>query len=135
MDDKTHKKKRKREHSMSHTHSTEPLSEEHTQLLDSVGGHLNELTDSNQDTPQTNFDTAAKSTTKSSKKKSKVSECTEKSAVSVKECALEYLRLWDEEKRKWSFKKKTQFWLLQNMYRSSKVSKDLVFISYNYNDI
>lgn len=36
--------------------------------------------------------------------------------------ALEYLRHWKEENDKWSFKKKTQYWLLQNMYDRTKVS-------------
>ena len=40
----------------------------------------------------------------------------------TRESAFEYLRLWREEKEKWSFKKKTQYWLLQNMYDRTKVS-------------
>ena len=35
--------------------------------------------------------------------------------------AAEYLMLWDSERDKWSFKKKTQYWLLQNMYNKKKV--------------
>lgn len=37
------------------------------------------------------------------------------------ESALEYLRLWKEERDRWSFKKKTQYWLIQNMYDRTKV--------------
>ena len=35
--------------------------------------------------------------------------------------AAEYLTLWSERRKKWSFKKKTQYWLLQNMYDKKKV--------------
>lgn len=38
-----------------------------------------------------------------------------------KEAAAEYLLLWDSHREKWSFKKKTQYWLLQNMYDTQKV--------------
>lgn len=38
-----------------------------------------------------------------------------------KSSALEYLILWDTNRCKWSFKKKTQYWLLQNMYDRQKV--------------
>ena len=44
------------------------------------------------------------------------------SAGVSQESALEYLRLWKEERERWSFKKKTQYWLLQNMYEITKVS-------------
>lgn len=37
------------------------------------------------------------------------------------ESASEYLTLWDTDRCKWSFKKKTQYWLLQNMYDKQKV--------------
>lgn len=112
--------------SVEHTHANEPLLEEHAQLLDSVKGHLNELTlvtDSYQDLTQSTDDASESPAMKKSKKKSLASEkaSEEKSTVVVKDFALEYLRLWDQEKLKWSFKKKTQWWLLQNMYRSSKV--------------
>ena len=46
---------------------------------------------------------------------------TESGGVS-KDSALEYLHLWKEEREKWSFKKKTQYWLLQHMYDRTKVS-------------
>ena len=35
--------------------------------------------------------------------------------------ASEYLMLWDTDRCNWSFKKKTQYWLLQNMYDKQKV--------------
>lgn len=42
------------------------------------------------------------------------------------ESALEYLQLWREEREKWSFKKKIQYWLLQNMYDRTKASNKCV---------
>lgn len=36
--------------------------------------------------------------------------------------AAEYLGLWNGNRKKWSFKKKTQYWLLQNMYDKKKAS-------------
>ena len=38
-----------------------------------------------------------------------------------KESASEYLNLWDTDRCNWSFKKKTQYWLLQNMYDKQQV--------------
>ena len=43
------------------------------------------------------------------------------------ESALEYLRLWKEERESWSFKKKTQYWLLQNIYDRTKVNIGLLY--------
>ncbi len=153
MDEKGHKKKQRKRESvelplskqkkhthgdsppLDHTTPIEPLTEEHAQLLDSVKGHLKELTqvtDSYQDFPESDTEVVSKSSTKKSKKKDEISELPseEKSTVATKEFALEYLRLWNEEKKKWSFKKKTQFWLLQNMYRKSNVGKDLVMANF-----
>lgn len=36
--------------------------------------------------------------------------------------ALEYLHLWTIDKGAWSFKKKSQYWLLNNMYNKAQVS-------------
>ena len=38
-----------------------------------------------------------------------------------REAALQYLHLWDNNKSHWCFRKKAQFWLLQNMYEEDKV--------------
>ena len=38
-----------------------------------------------------------------------------------REAALQYLHLWDNNRSRWCFKKKAQFWLLQNMYEEDKV--------------
>lgn len=37
--------------------------------------------------------------------------------------ALEYLQQWSTDRTNWSFRKKTQFWLLQNMYNKKQVRK------------
>lgn len=36
--------------------------------------------------------------------------------------ALLYLHTWHEERDKWSFKKKLQYWLLSNLYEKEKVN-------------
>ena len=38
-----------------------------------------------------------------------------------REAALQYLHLWDNNRSRWCFRKKAQFWLLQNMYEEDKV--------------
>eukprot|EP00731_Ephydatia_muelleri_P029302 Em0020g946a len=45
-----------------------------------------------------------------------------KPALGQKE-ALEYLRSWHADKESWSFKKKAQYWLLQNAYKKEMISK------------
>lgn len=40
-----------------------------------------------------------------------------------RESALDYLHLWSAERERWAFKKKTQYWLLQNMYDKRQVPK------------
>ena len=42
--------------------------------------------------------------------------------VVTKETAMEYLHSWDKNRSSWSFKKKMQYWLLQNMYEKDQVS-------------
>lgn len=37
--------------------------------------------------------------------------------------ALSYLRLWNDDKETWSFKKNIQYWLLNNMYDKKQVGK------------
>lgn len=39
----------------------------------------------------------------------------------AQEVALEYLHLWNTDRKRWSFRKKTQYWLLQNMYDKRQV--------------
>ena len=36
--------------------------------------------------------------------------------------ALSYLHLWNDDKDTWSFKKNTQYWLLNNMYDKKQVN-------------
>ena len=36
--------------------------------------------------------------------------------------AADYLGLWSQSRDQWSFRKKTQYWLLQNMYDKKKVN-------------
>ena len=118
----------------------------HEEMLETVSGHIQELKIKEKDMdgsdPRTSSKTGAKS--KRSKKKqtnsSKLGEnggegtslgdeaqmesTTDISLSGVsQESALEYLRLWKEERERWSFKKKTQYWLLQHMYDRTKVGR------------
>ena len=58
---------------------------------------------------------------KKAKAKLKTKAPSQLQSTTGKEAAMEYLCLWDTERSRWSFKKKTQFWLLQNMYSEDKV--------------
>ena len=42
-----------------------------------------------------------------------------------RETALDYLRQWDSDRSKWAFRKKSQYWLLQNACDKSQVSQSL----------
>ena len=39
----------------------------------------------------------------------------------AQEVALDYLHLWNTDRKLWSFRKKTQYWLLQNLYDKKQV--------------
>lgn len=39
----------------------------------------------------------------------------------AQEVALEYLHLWNTDRKQWSFRKKAQYWLLQNLYDKKQV--------------
>ena len=45
------------------------------------------------------------------------------SLVSKRDAALSYLQQWHTDRTSWSFKKKQQLWLLQNVYDKSQVRK------------
>ena len=57
-----------------------------------------------------------------------MADASSKQSSVSQESALEYLRLWKEEREKWAFKKKTQYWLLQNMYDRTKVSRITIML-------
>ena len=59
-------------------------------------------------------------TRNSKSKKGKKGLQAKKSGVG-KEAALQYLHLWDNNRSCWCFRKKAQFWLLQNMYEEDQV--------------
>ena len=116
----------------------------HEEMLDTVSGHIQELKikekDMDGEDPRTS---KAGAKSKKSKKKrtdssklgknggegtsllgddAQMENTTDISLSGVnQESALEYLRLWKKERERWSFKKKTQYWLLQNMYDRTKV--------------
>ena len=124
--------------------------EQHEEILDTVSGHIQELEIKEEHMDgdsRTSKLTKAGCKSKKVKKKQTVSlkldenggegtrlggdvrssaqmeNTTDVSSSGVsQESALEYLQLWKEERERWSFKKKTQYWLLQNMYDRTKVS-------------
>ena len=116
----------------------------HEEMLDTVSGHIQELKikEKDMDGEDPRINKAGAKSKKSKKKRTDSSklgrnggertsllgddaqmESTTDISLSVvsQESALEYLRLWKEERERWSFKKKTQYWLLQNMYDRTKV--------------
>ncbi len=99
--------------------------EEHSRMLGLVTGKMKELPLEEDNTEVS--DTSLSGTTKKRKRKrSATSDAQEeqvdggKSSVD-KDGASEYLMLWDGDRDNWSFRKKTQYWLLQNMYFKDKV--------------
>ena len=62
----------------------------------------------------------AQEMTRTRSSKSKKGLQAKKSGVG-KEAALQYLHLWDNNRSCWCFRKKAQFWLLQNMYEEDQV--------------
>lgn len=84
---------------------------EHAQLLDSVTGQIKKLLP---------FEEEEEEKTTEGTKEHDSSEELEREGID-KLAAAEYLVLWETDRRKWSFKKKTQYWLLQNMYDKKKV--------------
>ena len=129
--------------------------EQQEELLHTVSGHIRELvakerrlTDPSNRTKRKSKSSIEKAGTKSSncqEENKGAGECSNGVSVSrteddveciftatperpgvSQESALEYLRLWKEERERWSFKKKTQYWLLQNMYDRTKVSSEVL---------
>ena len=110
LDDRTSKLKRKASDSkviMEFSSDSDAI--EHAQLLGSVTGHIKKLPLEKDGEPET------------CKKTSEVDGIDKQTAGVDKQMAADYLILWDTNRRKWSFKKKTQYWLLQNMYEKQKV--------------
>ena len=107
------------------------VTEEQMLMLESVKGHIKELKQVSDSTPdshrQHNEEPISKSEARRLQKQIEKSSrdggsSKEMSTPSCRETALEYLRVWDQERERWSFKKKTQFWLLHNMYQKAMVS-------------
>lgn len=59
--------------------------------------------------------------TKRKPKRSRVSTLNSPKMAADKECPLDYLHKWDRDFSSWTFRKKTQYWLLQNACDKSKV--------------
>ena len=59
--------------------------------------------------------------TKRKPKRSRVSTLNSPKIAADKECPLDYLHKWDRDISSWTFRKKTQYWLLQNACDKSKV--------------
>ena len=104
--------------------------EEHLRLLGVVTGQIQKLPlEDTQDECEVNTTTDTPAKRRKKKKRSgrdipqntkEAPNCEEKSAVD-KASASEYLEQWDHDRTNWSFKKKTQYWLLQNMFFKAHV--------------
>ena len=151
--DRDIKHRSKRVHQSSSDGDSMALSaaDHHEEMLDTVSGHIQELEikENDMDGDSSKARKHTKAVAQSKKKRTESSELNENggertsfgddvgasaqmedktdilsSGVS-QESALDYLRLWKEERERWSFKKKTQYWLLQNMYDRTKVGRPL----------
>ena len=93
---------------------------EHAQILGSVTGKLSKLPlgrgegEGTQDQDSTKLEEEQKG-------RSGGGEVEGKEEEASKLAAAEYLLLWEQNRKKWAFRKKTQYWLLQNMYEKKKV--------------
>ena len=127
----------------------------HEEMLGTVSGHIQELKIKEKDMHGGDPRTSSKAGAKSKRLKKKQTDSSKlgknggegtslhvgddaqmESTTDIslsgvsQESALEYLRLWKEERERWSFKKKTQYWLLQNMYDRTKVGYGTI-VSYH----
>ena len=110
--------KRKRSHQKKTTADVDAVetveNQEHTHILESVTGKLARF-------PSEDFSESAPDTTE---EKSASGEEEGKKAdtnLAPKLAAAEYLLLWQHNRTQWAFRKKTQYWLLQNMYEKKQV--------------
>lgn len=122
------------------TAAAEAESSEHASLLSSVTGQLRRLPVDDSRSGSSVGDAERKKARSRKRRGAVVGEAKENSSdnnatvVVVdsvvggggsvdKQVAAQYLVLWDSNRDAWSFKKKIQYWLLQNMYHKKKVSK------------
>lgn len=116
--DTTPSKRRRRSHGKA---SELPENTEHAELLSSVTGQIQRLPlyeESREEEEETEGrDNVGGDDVENT------GENTEEITGVDKLTAAEYLMLWDSDRDKWSFKKKTQFWLLKNMYDKKKVNQ------------
>lgn len=113
-------KKRKHFHAKGSTNEVVTMDEsdidEHTRLLSSVTGKMERLP-MQEDTHEDEGEDVEEGT----KEPPASGEEREGTAGMDKEAAAQYLALWSTQRDKWTFRKKTQYWLLQNMYDKKMV--------------
>lgn len=97
--------------------------DEHTQLLSSVTGKMERLP--LYEEGQEEVEEGVEKGTKEREAGVGDEERGENKGVS-KEAAAQYLTLWNSQRDKWTFKKKTQYWLLQNMFDKKKVRSTML---------
>lgn len=104
--------------------------EEHSRLLGLVTGRIEKLPleDAAKESSENTYETNGKKEKKARNSRGDDEQEKAESEVNCvklsvdKASAAEYLVLWDTDRSSWSFKKKTQYWLLQNMYFKEHVS-------------
>lgn len=102
-------------------------SQEHTRMLESVTGKIDKLSSEDySESAKENLGTN-KDSSKSDKEErngggeDKEDDKKMDASLAHKLAAAEYLLLWEQDRTQWAFRKKTQYWLLQNMYDKKKV--------------
>lgn len=124
------KKRKHSRHKPTTTEEVESLggaeNQEHAQILGSVTGKMSKLPlegEEGEGEGEKGLDTEQKGSKHDGKKVKSggaVDEAAKESEAS-KLAAAEYLVLWERDRKRWAFRKKTQYWLLQNMYEKKKV--------------
>ena len=113
------KKRKHSHHKVSTTEEVESVdgvqNQEHARILGSVTGKISKLPSEGEEELDTERDSSERDKDKCTEDKG-----AEESQAS-KLAASEYLLLWSQNRKKWAFRKKTQYWLLQNMYEKKMV--------------
>lgn len=101
--------------------------DEHTRLLLSVTGKMERLPQHEDGSDDEKVERGTKGGAKGITKErpADAGEGREEGPGVDKEAAAQYLTLWNSRRDRWTFRKKTQYWLLQNMYDKKEVCTGL----------
>jgi hypothetical protein len=119
---------KRRKHSYTRTPTAEVATmdeedlDEHTRLLSSVTGKMERLPLLHKDGRQKGEEEEKEEEEGKAIEPTAGVDHAESNGGVGKDAAAQYLLLWNLQRDQWTFKKKTQYWLLQNMFDKKKVS-------------